>query len=55
MYDISYLFRKIALILETISICVIDDEIHNVTHLEYDPHKYDIFSYTEDLKTLFSV
>ena len=36
--------------METVTICSLDDEVFNVTHLEFDPSKQDLFTYLEDLR-----
>ena len=49
-YDISFLFKRLLDVLETVTICSLDDEVYNVTHLDFDPTKQDLFSYLEDLR-----
>ena len=43
VYDISHLFKRLVDVLETVTICSLDDEVYNVTHLDFDPHKQDLF------------
>ena len=50
IYDISYLFKRLWDVMETVTICSLDDEVFNVTHLEFDPSKQDLFTYLEDLR-----
>ena len=50
VYDISHLFKKLMEIIETVTICSLDDEVYNVTHLEFDPSSQNIFGYLEDLR-----
>ena len=49
-YDISHLFKRLYEVLETVTICSLDDEVYAVTHMEFDPTTQDLFSYLEDLK-----
>jgi len=50
IYDISYLFKRLWDVMETVTICSLDDEVYNVTHLEFDPTKQDLFQYLEELR-----
>ena len=49
-YDISFLFKKLLSILETVTICSLDDEVYNVTHMDFNPGTQDLFAYLEDLR-----
>ncbi len=37
-------------VIETITICSLDDEVYNVTHLDFDPSVHDLFGYVEELR-----
>ena len=50
VYDISHLFKRLIEVIETVTICSLDDEVYNVTHLDFDPSLYDIFGYLEELR-----
>ena len=50
VYDICTLFKRLTEVLETITICSLDDEVYAVTHLDFDPHSQDLFGYVEDLR-----
>ena len=50
IYDICTLFKRLTEVLETITICSLDDEVYAVTHLDFDPHSQDLFGYVEDLR-----
>jgi hypothetical protein len=50
VYDICHLFTRLTEIIETVTICSLDDEVYNVTHLEFDPATQNIFGYLEDLR-----
>ena len=50
IYDISYLFKRLWEVMETVNLCSLDDEVYTVTHLEFDPSKQDLFGYLEDLR-----
>jgi transposase InsO family protein len=50
VYDISQLFKKLMAVIETVTICSLDDEVYNVTHLEFDPSRHDLFGYLEELR-----
>src|SRR4029078_10916160 len=50
MYDISYLFKRLWEVMETVTICSLDDEVNAVTTLEFDPNKQDLFGYLEELR-----
>ena len=50
IYDISQLFKRLLQVLETVTICSLDDEVYNVTHLEFDPSSQDLFGYVEELR-----
>ena len=50
VYDISFLFKRLWEVLETVTICSLDDEVYTVTHMEFNPKVQDLFSYIEDLR-----
>ena len=50
VYDISGLFKRLAEIMDVVTICSLDDEVYNVTHLEFDQSKHDLFGYVEEFK-----
>ena len=50
VYDISGLFKRLMEVIETVTICSLDDEVYNVTHLDFDPSRQDIFGYLEELR-----
>ena len=50
VYDISGLFKRLAEIMDVVSICSLDDEVYNVTHLDFDQSKHDLFGYVEELR-----
>ena len=50
VYDISGLFKRLMEVIETVTICSLDDEVYNVTHLDFDPSSQDIFGYLEELR-----
>ncbi len=50
IYDISHLFKRLTEVIETITICSLDDEVYNVTHLDFDPSVHDLFGYVEELR-----
>jgi hypothetical protein len=50
VYDISHLFKRLVDTIETVTICSLDDEVYNVTHLEFDPSSQNIFGYLEELR-----
>ena len=50
VYDISYLFKRLSQVMDTVTICSLDDEVYNVTHLDFDPSKQDLFGYVEELR-----
>ena len=49
-YDIAHLFKRLGEVLDTVITCALDDEVYNVTHLDFDPSNQDIFGYLEDLR-----
>ena len=49
-YDISHLFRRLFDVMETVTICSLDDEVYTVTHMDFDPATQDLFAYLEDLR-----
>jgi len=50
IYDISILFKRLWDVLETVTICSLDDEVYAVTHLEFNPAKEDLFTYIEEVR-----
>jgi hypothetical protein len=50
VYDISGLFKRLTGIMETVTICSLDDEVYTVTHLDFDQTKHDLFGYVEELR-----
>ena len=50
VYDISHLFKRLSQVLETVTICSLDDEVYNVTHLEFNSSSQDLFGYVEELR-----
>ena len=50
VHDISFLFKRLVEVLDTVTICALDDEVYNVTHLDFDPSSQDLFSYLEELR-----
>ena len=50
VYDISGLFKRLMEVIETVTICSLDDEVYNVTHSDFDPSSQDIFGYLEELR-----
>ena len=50
VYDIAHLYKRLVEVLETVTICSLDDEVYHVTHLEFDPTKEDLFGYLEELR-----
>jgi hypothetical protein len=55
MYDVAGLFMKLGKILDVLTICTLDDEVHAVTSLEFNPSKQDIFAYAQELLRAISV
>ena len=49
-YDISYLYKRLDEVFDTVTISALDDAVFNVTSKEFDSNKQDIFSYIEELK-----
>ena len=43
-YDIAHLFKRLGEVLDTVTICALDDEVYNVTHLDFDPSNQDILA-----------
>jgi hypothetical protein len=43
VYDISFLFKRLVEVLDTVTLCALDDEVYNVTHLDFDPSSHDLF------------
>lgn len=50
IYDVSALFKRLIDVIETVTICSLDDEVYNVTHLDFDPSVHDLFGYLEELR-----
>ena len=50
VYDISQLFKRLSQVLETVTICSLDDEVYSVTHLDFNPSSQDLFGYVEELR-----
>ena len=49
-HDVSHLFKRLVEVIEVVTICSLDDEVYNVTHLEFNPDVQDLFGYMEDLR-----
>jgi len=50
VYDIAGLFRRLAALVDILTICTLDEVISGVTNLEFDPTKQELFEYILDLK-----
>ena len=48
--DIANLYSKLSQILDRVTICSLEEEVHKVTHLEFNPQKQELLSYVTDLR-----
>jgi hypothetical protein len=50
VYDISHLYKRLVQVMDIVTICSLDDEVYNVTHLDFEPKRHDLFGYVEELR-----
>ena len=48
--DVQHLFSKLSQILDRVTICSLEEEVHKVTHMEFNPSKQDLLAYVTDLR-----